>query len=77
MAKRRIIINIESDEISDQEASRLVHSVISEGKVSKAGGKEMYCFLTEFYDRKMVSAHPYCKNEVFTVWRRKPAQGES
>ena len=77
MPKRRIIININSDDISDQEASLLVHSVISGGRVSKAGGKDMYCFLSEFHDRKMVSAHPYRKSDVFTVWRRKPARGES
>lgn len=71
MKKRKIIINIESDDISDQEAVMLVNSVISQGRVSHSRGKAIYCFLTEFPDDKKVFVHPNCKSDVFSVWRSK------
>jgi len=46
--KRRIIIEVRNDSISDMHAVELVASVVAQGKISKIKGEEQYCFMTTF-----------------------------
>jgi len=50
MASRKIIIHIESDEISDEEAVRKVANVIKGGRISKTKKWLQYCFITTWLD---------------------------
>ncbi|NBN88686.1 MAG: hypothetical protein EBV32_06325, partial [Proteobacteria bacterium] len=50
MASRKIIIHIESDEISDEEAVRKVANAISAGRISTANKFKQYCHLTTWLD---------------------------
>ena len=47
---RKIIIHIESDDISDEEAIRKVAKVIAGGRVSIANRWMQYCFITTWLD---------------------------
>lgn len=46
--RRRIIINIDSDDITEQEAVRHVLQVIDGGRISSSRGMEQFCFGTTF-----------------------------
>lgn len=46
--KRRIIIEIRNDDISDWEAMTMVKYVIEQGKISKTKDTPQYCFATTF-----------------------------
>lgn len=48
MAKRRIIITIDDNEITDTQALDYVQMVMYGGKVSKYQGTPQYCFVTTF-----------------------------
>lgn len=44
--KRRIIINIEADELTDKQAIALVSKVIDSGKISTTAARKHYCHAT-------------------------------
>ena len=70
MSKRRIIIEIRNDDISDWEAMTLVKHVIEQGKVSKIKDVPQYCFVTTFANGFKVSAREKykLKSDSFVVY---------
>ena len=46
--KRRIIITIEDDNITDWDALTHVRAVVANGKESETDGIKQYCFVTTF-----------------------------
>lgn len=52
---KRIIINIDDNITTEEYAVKLVHQVISDGKISSDG--ESYCFATMFYDEARTAVY--------------------
>lgn len=52
---KRIIINIDDNVTTEEYAVKLVHQVISEGKISKEG--ESYCFAAVFDDKEQTAVY--------------------
>jgi len=75
--KRRIIINIIDDSISDLEAAEAVKQVIKSGKSSKIKNIPQYCFVTTFtggsLEKLVVYANEkrYTTSDIFYVAREK------
>jgi hypothetical protein len=67
----KVIIDNQSNKITDSEAVTLVASVISEGRVSNSG--KNYCYLTLFSNRnsggeQAISASTNKNSDKFTIW---------
>lgn len=45
---RKIIIHIESDEISDPDALHLVYAVAAKGRISTTASRKHYCHVSTF-----------------------------
>lgn len=57
------------DDMPDINALNYVKAVVAEGKVSK--NNTLYCFITEFTDKTLVSVSERAKHPTFTLWKRK------
>tara|TARA_R100001244_G_scaffold125316_1_gene95302 strand:+ start:68 stop:277 length:210 start_codon:yes stop_codon:yes gene_type:complete len=68
--KRRIIITIDSDSITDADAIHRVSQVIDGGKISKHKETLQYCFVTTFADNTKVYARDKknINTDSFVVW---------
>lgn len=55
MNKQRIIIEYDNDVVGPCEATRRVADVISQGRISEAGGVLHYCWLTTFINHTRVA----------------------
>ena len=70
--KRRIIINILDENISDKDTMLMVGKVIEMGKVSEIKGKKQYCFVSGFGNGNIVYAkQKYNTNsDIFYVYKK-------
>ena len=68
--KRRIIITIDSDTMTDAEALERVSQVVIGGKISKHKETPQYCFVTTFKDGTRVYARDKknVNTDSFVVW---------
>jgi hypothetical protein len=68
--KRRIIITIDNDSITDEKAVESVLQVVSSGKSSKYKDIKQYCFVTIFKDGLKVYARDKknINTDSFVVW---------
>mgnify|MGYP001424911675 CR=1 FL=1 len=67
----KVIIDNQSNKITDSEAITLVASVISEGRISNSG--KNYCYLSLFSNRdsggqQAVSSRTNKNSDKFTIW---------
>jgi len=70
--RRRIIIEVRSNSILDRTALLRVAQVMDQGRISKAGTGEHYCWHTEFADGIVVSVRRKRRNssaDSFVVYR--------
>ena len=73
---RKIIIHIESDEISDEEAVSKVAKVIKGGRISTARNWLQYCFLTTWLDTYVYAAPKHTGlTDTFKVGIKTPKNG--
>lgn|GEM_PF-2132378 len=73
MSMRKIIIHIESDEISDEEAVRKVANVIAGGRISKTKQWLQYCFMTTWLDTYVYAAPKHTGlTDTFKVGIKQP-----
>lgn len=70
---RKLIINIEEEGISDEDALRRVLKVVEGGKISKNSNYEHYCWATSWSDgtRVTVKTKRVDTTDSFDVWKRK------
>lgn len=73
--KRRLIINIQDDCVSDAEATFLVEDVILKGRISKTADRNHYCHLTLYgLGQNEIAVSAACRKkgtDTFTIWERK------
>ena len=68
--KRRIIITINDNSITDLDALEKVSEVVKEGKISNHKDVDQYCFMTTFKDGTKVYARDKknINTDSFVVW---------
>lgn len=73
---RKIIIHIESDDISDEDAVRKVANVIAGGRISKTKNFMQYCFITTWLDTYVYAAPKHTGlTDTFKVGIKQPKNG--
>jgi len=71
--KRRIIINIDHDQLTDEQAIALVSQVIDGGRVSETAGRKHYCRLsfTESRQTAIYATKRTDSTDTFSIWESK------
>lgn len=69
--KRRIIINIEHDNLSDERVIALVGRIIENGRVSNTAGRKHYCHISHagFEDTMVHATRRNDTTDTFTIWK--------
>lgn len=67
--KRRIIINIDSDEMTDANAVALVARIIEKGRVSESRGFKHYCYISTTAQGSHIQAMKRSSmSDTFNIW---------
>lgn len=68
--KRRIIINIDADDLTDLEVIDLVQRIVQMGRVSTSGGRKHYCALATLTPSGQIAATKRTDStDTFTIWK--------
>ncbi len=69
--KRRIIINIDHDGLTDEQAVALVGQVIDGGRVSESRGFKHYCHISTTKGGTAIHAYKRSSTtDAFNIWKR-------
>lgn len=77
--KRRIIINIDHDDMPDEKAVRLVLQIMARGRISTTAGREHYCHLcrigSDAGEWTLIHATRRTDTtDTFSIYRESPTQ---